>query len=71
MSRRGIPEEFDDARPDLIPIIQNRWSFERSAYDSVTAEKEVGGQPFSLLSDHLGIGLAYDMPEYFAHVPQS
>jgi hypothetical protein len=55
---RGIPQEYADARPDLLPVVRGRAYYERKSL------------PFEVLGEHHAVGLVYDMPELMADVPQ-
>lgn len=58
-----LPEEFEDARHDLMPKV---WP--RAAFDRLNLEAEVEGKdpkPFATvpLGEHLYLGLVYDLPK--------
>jgi len=52
-----MPEEFDDTKPDLLPIVRNRWMYEN------LAQQIAGGSGmFRVLGEHYVVLLAYDLP---------
>lgn len=63
--KREMPDEFDDARPDILPVIRSRFFSER-----LKLERRSGGE-FGKASDLLGIPLGdqfeaifvYDLPD--------
>ena len=67
---RDVPDDFEDAKPDLMPVVRSRSHFE---YHSLLAEVESGtplSWPYQVLGEHFGIGLVYDLPESMRSVPQ-
>jgi hypothetical protein len=69
--RKDVPEEFEDARHDLLPGVRGRAYYELAA---LTAEAQEEGAafdwPFRVLADSLGVGLVYDLPEAMWQVQQ-
>ena len=68
---RGMPEEFEDIKPDLLPVVRSRLHYELVA---LAAELEGGtGQsgPYQALAEHFGIGLVYDMPDSMRSISQA
>ena len=64
---KEMPEDFEDARFDLLPVVRSRAHFE---IDSVGFD---GGSPFTYepLGEHFGIGIVYDLPESMRLLPQT
>ena len=60
---RDLPEDFEDVKPDLLPVVRSRWHYELV---SLSAELE-GGRPerglYQILGEHLAVGLVYDLPD--------
>jgi uncharacterized protein YtpQ (UPF0354 family) len=60
---RDLPEDFEDVKPDLLPVVRSRWHYELV---SLSAELE-GGRPehglYQTLAEHLAVGLVYDLPD--------
>lgn len=68
---RDLPEEFEDIKPDLLPVVRSRSHFE---YQSLSAEVESGtplSWPYQVLGDHFGIALVYDLPDSMRSIPQA
>jgi hypothetical protein len=68
--RKGAPEEFEDARHDLLPGVRNRAVYEIA---KLTVGREEGPKfdwPFRVLAESLGAGLVYDLPESMMQVQQ-
>jgi uncharacterized protein YtpQ (UPF0354 family) len=60
---RDMPEEFEDVKPDLLPVVRSRLHYELVA---LAAELEGGTRhrgPYQVLAEHFGIGLVYDLPD--------
>ncbi len=66
-----IPEEFEDVKPDLLPVIRSRAHFELS---TLRRELEQGDQyswPYQVLGEHFGVALVYDLSGAMRPVPQA
>lgn len=60
---QGVPDEFEDARPDLMPMVRVR-----STFDFLRIRQEIEGGPtpdfyVQTLGSHYCVNLAYDFPE--------
>ena len=55
---QAIPDEFDDARPDLLPVVRNRIQME---LDNESAS-------LHLIGEHLAIDLVFDMPDCISSI---
>jgi hypothetical protein len=68
--RKAVPDEFADVRPDLLPGVRARSTFEltplrlRAQGDGETV------WPYRVLAGHLGVGVVYDLPESMSQVQQ-
>jgi hypothetical protein len=61
--RKGVPDDFADARTDLLPGLRNRCSFELTPLRMRAEGKGETAWPYRVLAGHLGVGLVYDLPE--------
>ena len=62
-----VPELYEDARSDLLPVI-----WRRGCYECELLEQQQNGKkrafPCQLLGEHFSVSLAYDWPECKLHV---
>jgi len=68
---KDMPEDFEDAKPDLLPVVRSRSHFESN---SLSGEVESGSPlswPYDILGEHFGIGIVYDLPEAMRSIPQA
>ena len=68
---KDMPEDFEDAKPDLLPVVRSRSHFE---LNSLRGEVESGmpiSWPYQVLGEHFGVGLVYDLPESMRSIPQA
>jgi hypothetical protein len=65
---KEVPEEFDDARPDLLPGVRGRALFELTPLRLRSETDAVAAWPYRVLAGHLGVGLVYDRPEMMTQV---
>ena len=68
---KEMPEDFEDAKPDLLPVVRSRAHFE---CNSLGGELEIGAPliwPHEILGEHFGVGLVYDLPESMRSIPQA
>ena len=65
---KEMPEDFEDVRPDLLPVVRSRSHFE------INNLEVVGGiplnWPYEVLGEHFGIGIVYDLPESMRSISQ-
>lgn len=67
---KEIPREFDDAKPDLLPVVRNRSYFE---FFRLQAEIDGLGAinwPHRVIADDFAVGLVYDLPDSIAQIQQ-
>ncbi len=64
---RQFPEDFQDAKSDLLPVVRSRAYFELASLEHESGVNE----PREVLGEHFGIGLAYDFRESIWLVPQA
>lgn len=60
---KEVPIDFDDARPDLRPIVRARSYFEFLRLQSEIEGHPAPNIPFHDVGDHLSAALVYDLPE--------
>lgn len=70
LTKAAVPEDFEDARPDLRPIVRTR-----SYVESLRLQAEIEGAPPSPIpyvpvGDHLMACLAYDLPSSLVYIHQ-
>jgi hypothetical protein len=70
LGRMEMPEEFEDVRPDLRPVVRTR-----SYLETLRVQSEIEGSPFipvpyTLVGDHLLACLVYDLPSSMMYVTQ-
>jgi hypothetical protein len=70
-TRRELPAEFEDARHDLIPIVRGRAHFELIPLSLEVEQGKRPVWPYQPLGEHLGVGLAYDLPESMTQIVQT
>ncbi|MGC8639691.1 MAG: hypothetical protein ACP5XB_07400 [Isosphaeraceae bacterium] len=70
-SRKGIPEEFEDASCDLLPGVRNRATFELFKLHVFTEGKSDYDWPYRPLADYYGAGLVYDLPHAMSQLSGS
>lgn len=61
VTSKNIPEEYEDAKPDLLPVVRSRSHFEHTGQFLENGEPVTW--PREVLGEHFGIGLVYDLPE--------
>ena len=69
-SRREIPDEFGDVKPDLLPALRARGFFEAARLQVELAPKSSAICPYQVLGEHFGVGIVYDLPESMALVSE-
>jgi len=68
---KDMPEDFEDVKPDLLPVVRSRAHFE---LNSLGGEVESGAPlslPYQVLGEHFGIGIVYDLPEAMRSIPKA
>jgi uncharacterized protein YtpQ (UPF0354 family) len=68
---KDMPEDFEDAKSDLLPIVRSRAHFD---INSLREEVENGkplALPYQVLGEHFGVGLVYDLPELMQSIQQA
>ena len=63
---RELPEEFEDAKPDLLPLVKSRSDFELAGPDLGSGVIS----PYEVLGEHFGVGIVYDQPESMCEIAQ-
>jgi Protein of unknown function (DUF1444) len=67
-SRKGIPDEFEDASHDLLPGVRNRSTFELFKLQVVAEGGSGYDWPYRPLADYYGAGLIYDLPHAMSQI---
>jgi hypothetical protein len=67
---KGIPESYEDAAPDLLPVVRNRSAFEFVRLRTRLEDMGTPNWPYRPLADHLGVGLVFDLPESIVQIQQ-
>ena len=61
---KTLPEDFADAKPDILPAVRSRYTYEIMWLEQRAEGKPVGPDlPFSCVGDHLMAMPVYDLPE--------
>ncbi len=68
---RDMPEDFEDVRPDLLPIVRSRSHFELNQLRSVVETGMPISWPYVPLGEHFGVALVYDLPDAMRSIPQA
>jgi len=63
------PEDFEDAKPDLMPVVRAR-SYYEVDLRRVAAEGAVQDYSYEIIADHLCVSLVYDLPAAMMTVTQ-
>ena len=66
-----MPEDFEDVRPDLLPIVRSRSHFELNQLRSVVESGTPISWPYVPLGEHFGVALVYDLPDAMRSIPQA
>jgi hypothetical protein len=67
--RKGVPQEYEDARHDLLPDVRSRAYYELAALRASREEEGAAFDwPFRVLAGSLSVGLVYDLPEAMVQV---
>ena len=66
----GIPSDFEDVRPDLLPTVQARSHYELVSLQLKVQGRKEAQRPYQIFGEHFAVGLVYDLPEAMKHVTQ-
>jgi hypothetical protein len=69
--QKGIPEQFDEVHPDLLPMVRARTYYEVTQLRLRVEDLDDPGCPYQVLGEHLAIGLGYDLPESIVQIRQA
>jgi hypothetical protein len=67
---KGVPDSFEDAAPDLLPVVRNRSAFEFVRLRTQIEDMGTPNWPYRPLAEHLGVGLVFDLPESIVQIQQ-
>jgi uncharacterized protein YtpQ (UPF0354 family) len=62
---KEVPEEFDDAKPDILPVVRSR-----SFHGLNKLRSPMPDLPIQIIGDHLLVMAAYDLPEAMSFLSQ-
>ena len=65
---KEMPEDFEDVKPDLLPVVRSRSHFEINNLEVVDGIPL--NWPYEVLGEHFGVGIVYDLPEAMRSIPQ-
>ena len=68
---RDMPEDFEDVKPDLLPIVRSRSHFELNQLRSLVETGTPISWPYVPLGEHFGVALVYDLPDAMRSIPQA
>ena len=64
-----LPSSFDDARPDLLPKVRERFFHEALRLRGRLQTQEFPEVPYRILAEHLAVDVVYDTPNSVRTVP--
>ena len=65
---KEMPEDFEDVKPDLLPVVRSRAHFEINNLE--VADGIPLNWPYEVLGEHFGVGIVYDLPEAMRSISQ-
>ncbi len=65
---KEMPQDFEDAKPDLLPVVRSRSHFEINNLEVVDGLSL--NWPYEILGEHFGVGIVYDLPEAMRSISQ-
>jgi hypothetical protein len=68
-SRKGVPDEYEDAAHDLLPSIRRRSDFERERLERQIEGVKDRETPHRVIADRYGAILVYERPNTIIHLP--
>jgi hypothetical protein len=69
-SQRQMPEEFEDIKHDLLPVVRSRCYFELTRLQLTLQGHEIAAWPHQILGEDFAVGLVYDLPESMQSISQ-
>jgi len=69
-AQKEVPADFADVRPDLLPVVRSRSEFEMTILALRTNGAAEVDWPYRVVAGHLGLGVAYDLPDSMTFVQQ-
>ncbi|GIW81991.1 MAG: hypothetical protein KatS3mg105_3798 [Gemmatales bacterium] len=67
-SRLTIPDEFEQAKENLLPVVRSRIMFELYPQTLDESQRDRFDWSFTILTDSLGVALVYDLPSAMTYV---
>jgi hypothetical protein len=68
-AHKEVPDDFADARPDLLPVLKPRAELELAAMEQRVAGGRETDCPYRVVAGHLALFTAYDRPESMTLLP--
>ena len=65
-----MPEDFEDARPDLLPSVQARSHYELFSLDAQLQGLKEAKRPYQIFAEYFAANVVYDLPEAMTHITQ-
>jgi hypothetical protein len=69
-NRKGVPADFEDLGPDLLPAVRNRADMEVSRLQAQVHGLPALKWPHQVVAEHLAVSLVYDLPEALVQVQE-
>src|SRR5262245_17891976 len=69
-SRKGLPEDYEDVHPDLLPSVRPRAYIELNLLRMRLQGIKDAAWPYRTLGEHLAVCLVYDLPESLLQLQQ-
>jgi len=70
VSLKGIPDNFDDLHPDLLPVVRCRSYYDLTQLAAELQSDANAEWPYHILGEHFGVGLVYDMRDGMRYIVQ-
>ena len=67
---KGVPEDFEDVQPDLLPAVRSRGYIEINSLRLRTDGARDVDWPYRTIGEHLSLSLVYDLPESITSIQQ-
>ncbi len=64
---KEMPQDFEDVKPDLLPVVRSRAYFELNNFEFETGRSLT----YVPLAEHFGMGIVYDLPEAMRSISQA
>src|SRR5262249_2066654 len=68
--RKDMPDEFEDASHDLLPVLRPRSYYELTKIQMKLERESDLGWPYEIIADSLGLSITYDLPDSMRMITQ-